>query len=457
MKKLHRSFRLLVILFVLVNLLPSYNSLAAPLAADYPTDPTADISWSVGTNGVADVQAAFNQARAVESGQLGISLPALTLPSQADWDALSDGEKSLWLINRERSDRGVDPLEDVELNVTSVAQTYADFLLDNDAWGHTEDGRDPWERLDSNPAIQACHDFLGVSENLAVFVTSGTSISLPIERAVYMWMYDDSGSGWGHRHAILWSSYTDSHGSSGSEGFLGIGRASGGPYQGPFSQPWLHAELIVMNVFDPCAGYSVPQATFGDVPVDHPQYKYIQALYDGGYTGGCSTSPLMFCPDTIMDRAQAAVFMMRGQFGSGYTPPPAPWDTFADDWTGFEWAEPWAEGMWQEGLTGGCRQDPLMYCPETDLSRVEATVFGLRMKYGVNYEPPLATGKVFADLTDPTYWGAGWAEQAYADGLLPECGFDNETGKPYFCPLDLVNRAWGAYLIVKAKNLLPAP
>lgn len=126
----------------------------------------------------------------------------------------------LWLINRERSDRGVNPLEDTELNVTSVAQTYADFLLDNDAWGHNEDGLDPWARLESNPAIQACHEFLGVSENLAVFVTSGSSIDLPIERAVYMWMYEDIGSGWGHRHAILWSSYTDNHGAVGSEGFL---------------------------------------------------------------------------------------------------------------------------------------------------------------------------------------------------------------------------------------------
>jgi hypothetical protein len=66
-------------------------------------------------------------------------------------------------------------------------------------------------------------------------------------------MYDDAGSGWGHRHAILWYPYNDNSGPSGQEGFLGIGRANGGPYQGPFSQPWNFAELIVMNVFDPCA------------------------------------------------------------------------------------------------------------------------------------------------------------------------------------------------------------
>ena len=198
--------------------------------------------------------------------------------------------------------------------------------------------------------------------------------------------------------------------------------------------------------------------TFADVPIDHPLYKYIEALYDAGFTAGCSTSPLMFCPDTILDRAQSAVFMLRGQLGSGYTPPAAPWNTFGDDWTGFEWAEPWAEGMYQEGLTQGCQSNPMMYCPATQLPRVEASVFGLRMKYGVNYTPPAASGTLFADFpsTDPSYWAIDWAEQAYLDGLLPACGTDSGTGKPMFCPSQLVDRGWGAYLIVKAKNL-PLP
>jgi hypothetical protein len=39
------------------------------------------------------------------------------------------------------------------------------------------------------------------------------------------------------------------------EGFLGIGRASGGPYQGPFSSAWSNAEIIVMNIFDPCSAW----------------------------------------------------------------------------------------------------------------------------------------------------------------------------------------------------------
>jgi len=246
---------------------PSFaaSTQASPPAAQpasitlYPTDPTGDISWSAGTGGVADIQTAFNNARATENSQLGTTIPMLSLPSQGEWDAMADGERALWLINRERIDRSVMPLHDVEDNVTGVAQTYADYLLDNDAWGHYEDGRSPWQRLHDNPAIGACHDTLNVAENIAVFVTSGGSIALPVERSVFMWIYDDgSCCNWGHRHAVLWYPYNDNGGPVGREGFLGIGRANGGPYQGPFSDPWPYAEMIVMNVFDPCESWAYP-------------------------------------------------------------------------------------------------------------------------------------------------------------------------------------------------------
>src|SRR4030042_6099458 len=249
-------------LFLTTTLVGHFSPIRAQ-PSDYPSDPTADIKWSSGTAGVVDIQAAFNHARAQENAQLGLNLSMLSLPSQGTWDALGDGGRILWLINAERRDRGGQPLNGLESNVTSVAQYYAQYLLDNDLWGHYEDGLSPWERLDTNPAIHTCHDYLNVAENIAVFVTSGLNIPLPVGRAVYMWMYQDQMSAWGHRHAILWYPYNDNSGPAGQEGFLGIGRASGGPYQGPFSQPWNFAELIVMNVFDPCATWD-----YGIPPID---------------------------------------------------------------------------------------------------------------------------------------------------------------------------------------------
>lgn len=64
--------------------------------------------------------------------------------------------------------------------------------------------------------------------------------------------------------------------------------------------------------------------------------------------------------------------------------------------------------------------------------REEAAVIALRVLNGVDYEPPLATGEVFADMTDVDYWGTKWAEAAYHAGLFAGCG--EEDGMPLFCP-----------------------
>jgi hypothetical protein len=216
----------------------------------YPPDPTDDIPWTGGTSGVASIQSAFNNGRTVENSQLGSDIPMMTLPSQNQWDGMSDSEKAFWLVNRERLDRDVHAMHGVESNVEGIAQYYAQYLLDNNAWGHNEDGHTPWQRLNTNPAINACHDFLNVAENLAAFMSSMPNIPLPVERSVYNWMYDDAGSSWGHRHMILWYPYNDNSGPAGMEGFMGIGRVFGGPWQG-----WPYAQIVVMNVFDPCASW----------------------------------------------------------------------------------------------------------------------------------------------------------------------------------------------------------
>ena len=279
------------------------TAMTVPLAeGGYPADPTADIAWlsSCGYTGVSSIQCAFNIARSTENVQLGTSVPMLTLPSQATWDAMSNGEKALGLINRERIDRGIGPLTDVEMNVTGVAQIYALYLLDHDVWGHTADGRTPWERLEDNPDIGACHDFLSVAENLAAFAASGGSIPLPVERSVYMWMYEDTAASWGHRHTIVWYPYNDNSGSSGTEGFLGIGRASGSWQSYPV------AEIIVMNVFDPCAnrvdtdGDGIPDDEDNCPMEDNPD----QENEDGdGMGDACDT-----CTDTDGDGFGNPVF-----------------------------------------------------------------------------------------------------------------------------------------------------
>ena len=230
-------------------------------AQSTPPNLTTDISWSPANfNTVADIQAAFNNARAGETTQLPgqpyYPFPTMTLPAQGTWDGMSNSQKALWLINDERAARSVLPLEGVDINVIAVAQAHANYLLANNLFDHTgSGGTTPWQRLAAHPAINGHQDFLSVSENLYAEVTSGSSIAMPVEKAVYGWIYADASSAWGHRVACLFGPFTNNFGPAGSEGLMGIGRASGGPWSG-FGTPWNFAEIIVFNVFDPDATYN---------------------------------------------------------------------------------------------------------------------------------------------------------------------------------------------------------
>lgn len=50
-------------------------------------------------------------------------------------------------------------------------------------------------------------------------------------------------------------------------------------------------------------------AAFGDVPLGHPFFQYIEALYASGITGGCGGGN--YCPDNPVTRGQMAVFLSK--------------------------------------------------------------------------------------------------------------------------------------------------
>jgi hypothetical protein len=54
-----------------------------------------------------------------------------------------------------------------------------------------------------------------------------------------------------------------------------------------------------------CAGI------FGDVPCPGTFTNYIEQLYNLGITGGCSASPLLYCPTSNVTRGQMAVFVVK--------------------------------------------------------------------------------------------------------------------------------------------------
>jgi hypothetical protein len=60
------------------------------------------------------------------------------------------------------------------------------------------------------------------------------------------------------------------------------------------------------------ASYSPPAAAgiFADVPTSYWAASWIEQLYTEGITGGCSLSPLSYCPENSVTRAQMAKFLV---------------------------------------------------------------------------------------------------------------------------------------------------
>ena len=119
------------------------------------------------------------------------------------------------------------------------------------------------------------------------------------------------------------------------------------------------------------APYDKPTPTFGDVPRTNPQYSYIEALYQAGITGGCSTSPLLYCPNAAVTRGQMAVFLCRA---AGIAPYNKPTPTFSDvPKTNPQYS--YIEALYQAGITGGCSTSPRLYCPNAAVTRGQMAVF----------------------------------------------------------------------------------
>jgi hypothetical protein len=188
---------------------------------------------------------------------------------------------------------------------------------------------------------------------------------------------------------------------------------------------------------------SLIELTFADVPYGYWAESYIQRLYNAGVTGGCATSPLMYCPGNAVTRDQMAVFLLRAKHGSSYVPPAVGGSTGFNDVPIDYWAAAWIKQLAAEGITGGCGNGN--YCPSSSVTRDQMAVFLLRGEHGSSYVPPAPSG-MFADV--PTnYWAAPWIEQLAVEGITGGCGGGN------YCPSNTVTRDQMAIFLVRAFSL----
>jgi streptogramin lyase len=177
--------------------------------------------------------------------------------------------------------------------------------------------------------------------------------------------------------------------------------------------------------------------SFADVPTSHPFYAFIENLFHSGATGGCGGG--LFCPSGTVTRAQMAVFLLKGMFGSSHVPPPATGTVFGDVHVG-DFAADFIEELASLGITGGCGGGN--YCPSTFVTRGQMAAFLLKAEHGAAYVPPNCMG-IFDDVPCPGHQFANFIEQLSAEGITAGCGGNN------YCPDDPNIRGQMAVFLVK--------
>jgi hypothetical protein len=108
------------------------------------------------------------------------------------------------------------------------------------------------------------------------------------------------------------------------------------------------------------------------VPCPSQFADWIEQLAAEGITGGCGGGN--YCPDNPVTRQQMAVFLLKAEHGSSYTPPACA-GVFGDVPCPSQFAD-WIEQLALEGITGGCGGGN--FCPTNPNTRGQMAVFLVR-------------------------------------------------------------------------------
>jgi hypothetical protein len=176
-------------------------------------------------------------------------------------------------------------------------------------------------------------------------------------------------------------------------------------------------------------------ADFGDVPQDYIYHAAIEKVYRAAITSGCGGGN--YCPEQLVTRDQMSVFILRGEHGGSFNPPPPTGTVFSDVHVDTPFAK-WMEQFAKEGISTGCAGgSPPPYCPSDDVTRDAMAKFLLLGKHGSSFSPPPATGTVFADVHTGTFL-AKWMEELKAEAITGGC--QAGVPLPFYCPTGTVTR-----------------
>ncbi len=113
---------------------------------------------------------------------------------------------------------------------------------------------------------------------------------------------------------------------------------------------------------------------FGDVATDYWAAAWIKQLAAEGVTSGCGNGN--YCPDSVVTRAQMAIFLLKAKNGSGYTPPAVGVSTGFNDVATDAFAAAFIKQLVADGITAGCGNSN--YCPNDSVTRAQMAVFLVR-------------------------------------------------------------------------------
>ena len=196
--------------------------------------------------------------------------------------------------------------------------------------------------------------------------------------------------------------------------------------------------------------FNMKAQTFVDVPPTHAFWRYIEGFYNSGITVGCSQSPKLYCPNNPVTRGEMAVFIERAM--GNFAPTPSPSGMFTDlPYPGMASFTPFIEEFYNDGITVGCTQSPLKYCPQNYVTRGEMAVF-IERAIG-NFSPTPSPTGMFTDLPYPGMVSfTPFIEEFYNDGITVGC---NQSPLMY-CPQNYVTRGEMAVFIDRAFGI-PLP
>jgi len=174
---------------------------------------------------------------------------------------------------------------------------------------------------------------------------------------------------------------------------------------------------------------------------------YTVSVYTGSGSGTIRLD--LVDNDTIKDisnNSLGGAGIGNGSFTSGETYTITKTWIFGDV-TNTHWAHSFIERLYNSGITSGCSAAPLLYCPDTAVTRAQMAVFLLKGIHGAGYAPPdVGAGTGFNDVP-AEYWAAAWIKQLASEGITSGC-----DGNSNYCPDAAVSRAQMAVFLLKAKH-----